>query len=167
VVAGSNPVSTILFMQVDCYFYLLPKPARPVHLIRCLRRPGIAVALPGAKPALTLRVLSKGRRLDGREEFSASCDKHVGRRWPRIPFTRRNMPLSRAFPSRGGTTGDDRCGSGCHRLVTSGRRTRHPGATSAGPLRFAVSSKPSRPARRCDRVSTWCAGSASAVSRVR
>ena len=36
-----------------------------------------------------------------------------------------------------------------------------------GPLRFAVSSKPSRPSRRCDRVSTWCAGSASAVSRVR
>ena len=36
-----------------------------------------------------------------------------------------------------------------------------------GPLRFAVSSKPSRPSRRCDRVSTWCAGSARAVSRVR
>ena len=38
------------------------------------------------------------------------------------------------------------------------------------PVRFAVSSKPSRPARRCDRdesvVSTWCAGSASAASRV-
>jgi hypothetical protein len=36
-----------------------------------------------------------------------------------------------------------------------------------GLVRFAVSSKPSRPSRRCDRVSTWCAGSASAVSRVR
>ena len=33
-----------------------------------------------------------------------------------------------------------------------------------GPVRFAVSSKPSSPARRCERVSTWCAGSASAVS---
>jgi hypothetical protein len=52
-----------------------------------------------------LRVLSKVRRLDGREEFSASCDTRVGRRWPRIPFTRRNKPLNRAF-SRAGR--DDR-----------------------------------------------------------
>ena len=48
-----------------------------------------------------LRVLSKVRRLDGREEFSARCDKHVGRRWPRIPFTCRNKPLNRAFPLAG------------------------------------------------------------------
>ena len=52
-VAGSNPVSPTTFRQVKCYFYLLPKPARPVHLIRCQRRPGIAVSLPGTKPALT------------------------------------------------------------------------------------------------------------------
>jgi hypothetical protein len=74
-----------------------------------------------------LCVLSRVRRPDGRDESSASCDTHVGRRWPRIPFTRRNKPLNRAFPSRGGTIGDDCCGSGCHRLVTSGRRTRQPG----------------------------------------
>jgi hypothetical protein len=34
---------------------------------------------------LDLRVLSRVRRPDSREEFSASCDTHVGRRWPRIP----------------------------------------------------------------------------------
>jgi len=34
---------------------------------------------------LDLRVLSKVRRPPGRDEFSASCDKQVGRRWPRIP----------------------------------------------------------------------------------
>jgi len=48
-----------------------------------------------------LRVLSRVRRPDGREEFSASCDTHVGRRRPRIPFTRRNKPLNRAFPLAG------------------------------------------------------------------
>jgi hypothetical protein len=32
-----------------------------------------------------LRVLSSIRPQDGREEFSASCDKRVGRRRPRIP----------------------------------------------------------------------------------
>jgi hypothetical protein len=74
-----------------------------------------------------LRVLSRVRRPDGREEFSASCDTQVGRRRPRIPFTRRNKPLKRAFPSRGGTIGDDCRGPGCHRLVTSGRRTQRPG----------------------------------------
>ena len=50
---------------------------------------------------LDLRVLSKVRRLDGRDEFSASCDTQVGRRWPPIPFTRRNKPLNRAFPLAG------------------------------------------------------------------
>jgi len=40
-------------MQVKCYLYLLPKPARPVHLIRCQQRPAIAVSLPGTKPTLT------------------------------------------------------------------------------------------------------------------
>ncbi len=53
VVAGSNPVSPTTSRQVKCYFYLLPKPARPVHLIRSQRRPGIAVSLPGTKPTLT------------------------------------------------------------------------------------------------------------------
>ena len=48
-----------------------------------------------------LRVLSRARSPDGREEFSASCDTHVGRRRPRIPFTRRNKPLNRAFPLAG------------------------------------------------------------------
>jgi hypothetical protein len=50
---------------------------------------------------LDLRVLSKVRRPDGRDEFSASWDKHVGRRWPPIPFTPRNKPLNRAFPRAG------------------------------------------------------------------
>jgi hypothetical protein len=107
VVAGSNPVSPTKFRQVKCYFYLLPKPARPVHLIRCQRRPAIAASLPGAKPALTCVFCPKVRRPDGREEFSASCDTHVGRRRPPIPFTPRNKLLNRAFPSRGGPTGDD------------------------------------------------------------
>ena len=49
-----------------------------------------------------LRVLSRVRRPDGREEFSASCDTHVGRRRPPIPFfTPRNKPLNRAFPLAG------------------------------------------------------------------
>ncbi len=48
-----------------------------------------------------LRVLSRVRRPDGRDEFSASCDTQVGRRRPRIPFTRRNKPLNRAFPLAG------------------------------------------------------------------
>ena len=52
-VAGSNPVSPTLFVQVKSYYYLLPKPARPVHLIWCRRQPGIAVSLPGTKPTLT------------------------------------------------------------------------------------------------------------------
>ena len=47
------------------------------------------------------RVLSKVRRPDGRDEFSASCDTQVGRRRPPIPFTRRNKPLNRAFPRAG------------------------------------------------------------------
>jgi hypothetical protein len=53
VVAGSNPVSPTKFRQVKCYFYLLPILASRVHLIWCQRRPGIAVSLPGVKPALT------------------------------------------------------------------------------------------------------------------
>jgi hypothetical protein len=53
------------------------------------------------KTDLDLRVLSKVRRSDGRDEFSASCDKQVGRRWPPIPFTRRNKPLNRASPRAG------------------------------------------------------------------
>ncbi len=48
-----------------------------------------------------LRVLSRVRRPDGREEFSASCDTHAGRRGPRIRFTPRNKPLNRAFPFTG------------------------------------------------------------------
>ena len=44
------------------------------------------------KTDLDLRVLSRVRRPDGRDEFSASCDKQVGRRWPPIPFTPRNRP---------------------------------------------------------------------------
>jgi hypothetical protein len=64
-----------------------------------------------------LRVLSRIRP-DGRDEVSASCDTQVSRWRPLIPFTRRNKPLNRAFPSRGGTTGGDCYGPDCHRLVT-------------------------------------------------
>jgi hypothetical protein len=53
VVAGSNPVSPTLFMQVKCYFYLLPMLTTREHLIRCQRQPAIAASLPGSKPALT------------------------------------------------------------------------------------------------------------------
>ena len=48
-----------------------------------------------------LRVLSRVRRPDGREEFSASCDTQLGRRRPRIPFTPRNKLLNRAFALAG------------------------------------------------------------------
>jgi hypothetical protein len=54
-----------------------------------------------AQNRLDLRVLSKVRRPDGRDEFSASCDTQVGRRRPPIPFTRRSKPLNRAFPLAG------------------------------------------------------------------
>src|SRR5262245_15590996 len=53
VVAGSNPVSPTTFRQVKCYFYLLPKPARPVHLIWCLRQLANRRLFPAAKPVLT------------------------------------------------------------------------------------------------------------------
>jgi len=53
------------------------------------------------KTDLDLRVLSRVRRPDGRDEFSASCDTHVGRRRPRIPFTRRNKALNSAFALAG------------------------------------------------------------------
>ena len=94
-----------------------------------------------------LRVLSRARRRDGREEFSASCDTHVGRRRPRIPFTPRNKPLNTAFPSRGG---GDRLMTAAGPVVTG---LSHLGVGLNGrgdfrrPVRFAVSSQPSRPAR--------------------
>jgi hypothetical protein len=96
-------------------------------LIWCQRRPAIAASLPGAKPDLTCVFCPES---DAR--MAATSPRRVvtrtsvdGGRASR--FTRRNKPLNRAFPSRGGTIGDDCCGSGCHRLVTSGRRTRQPG----------------------------------------
>ena len=47
-----------------------------------------------------LRVLSKVRRPDGRDEFSASCDTQVGRRRPRIPFTPKQA-VEQGFPLAG------------------------------------------------------------------
>ena len=44
-----------------------------------------------------LGVLSKVRRPDGRDEFPASCDTHVGRRRPRIPFTPKQA-VEQGFP---------------------------------------------------------------------
>ena len=86
VVAGSNPVSPTKFRQVKCYFYLLPKPARPVHLIRCRRRPGIAVSLPGAKPALTC-------------VFCPKCDARMAARSSRRVVTRKSVDGGRASRS--------------------------------------------------------------------
>ena len=127
VVAGSNRVSPTKFRQVKSYFYLLPRSPTREHLIRCQRRPAIAVSLPGTKPTLTC-------------VFCPGSDARIAARSSRRVVTRtsvdggrasrshpRNKPLNRAFPSRGGTIGDDCCGPGCHRLVTSGGRTRHPG----------------------------------------
>ena len=53
------------------------------------------------KTGSDLRVLSRARRPDGREESSASCDTQLGRRRPRIPFTPRNKRLNRAFALAG------------------------------------------------------------------
>jgi hypothetical protein len=48
-----------------------------------------------------LRLLSRVRRPDGREEFPASCDTQVGRRRLRIPFTRRKQAVEQGFPLAG------------------------------------------------------------------
>ena len=50
---------------------------------------------------LDLRVVSKVRRPDSRDEFSASCDTHVGRRRPRIPFTPPKQAVEQGFPLAG------------------------------------------------------------------
>ena len=99
-----------------------------------------------------LRVLSRVRRPDGRDEFSASCDTQVGRRWPRIPFTCRNKPLNRAVP----LAGRGRSVMTAARVIVTDLshlcvRLDDRG-DFRGPVRFAVSSKPSRPARRCEPI---------------
>ena len=66
VVAGSNPVSPTLFMQVKCYVYLLPM-----------------LTARGALDSVSTTAGSP----DGRAECSAGCDTHVGLSWPRIPST--------------------------------------------------------------------------------
>ena len=53
------------------------------------------------KTDLDLRVLSRVRRPDGRDEFSASCDKQVGRRRPHIPFTAPKQAVEQGFPLAG------------------------------------------------------------------
>ncbi len=99
VVAGSNPVSPTKSRQVKCYFYLLPKLTHAGALDSESTTARNRRILAWRKTGPDLRVLSRVRRPDGRGEFSASCDTHVGRRRPRIPFTRRNKPLNRAFPA--------------------------------------------------------------------
>src|SRR6478672_1810704 len=84
VVAGSNPVSPTTFRQLKCYLYLLPKPARPVHLIRCQRQPGIAASLPGTKPALTC-------------VFCPGSDARMAARSSRRVVTRQSVDGGRAF----------------------------------------------------------------------
>ena len=126
VVAGSNPVSPTTFRQVKCYFYVLPKPARPVHLIRCQRRPAIVASLPGAKPTLTWVFCPKpDARMSAMSSRLVVTRKSVD--GGRASRSRRNKPLNRAFPSRSGTIGHDCCARDCHRLVTSMRPTRRPG----------------------------------------
>jgi hypothetical protein len=105
VVAGSNPVSPTMFVQVKSYFYLLPLLAVRRALDSISNMAPNRRTDPHCESWRDLRVLYRVRRPDGRDEFSASCDTQVGRRLPRIPFTRRNTPLNRAFPSRGGTIG--------------------------------------------------------------
>ena len=95
---------------------------------------------------LDLRVLSRVRRPDGRDEFSASCDTQVGRRRPRIPFTPRNKPLNRAFPRGAGRPVMTAAGLVVTDLSHLGVGLNGRG-DFRGPVRFAVSSKPSRPAR--------------------
>ena len=144
VVAGSNPVSPTTFRQVKCYFYVLPKPARPVHLIWCQRRPGITVSLPGTKPTLTCVFCPKSdARMAAMSSRLVVTRKSVD--GGRASRSRRNKPLNRAFPSRSRTIGHDCCGPDCHRLVTSGVG-RNGRGDFRGPRRFAVSSQPSRPA---------------------
>jgi hypothetical protein len=48
-----------------------------------------------------LCVLSRVRRPDGRDESSASCDTHVGRRWPRIPFHTPKQAVEQGSPLAG------------------------------------------------------------------
>jgi hypothetical protein len=120
---------------------------------------------------LDLRVFSTVRRPDGRDEFSASCDTHVGRRWPPIPFTRRNKAVEQGFPPRGAgrpvMTATGLVVTDLSHLASDSTS----GATSAGWFGLLCRASPVGQRARCDRdesvVSTCCAGSASAVSRVR
>ena len=114
---------------------------------------------------LDLGVLSRVRRLDGRDEFSAS---HARRSTAAAyPVHTPKQAVEQGFPP-GGAGRSVMTATG---LVVTDLSQLDVGLDIRGDfrglVRFAVSSKPSRPSRRCDRVSTWCAGSASAVSRVR
>jgi hypothetical protein len=84
VVAGSNPVSPTLFAQLRSHFYLLPKVMMPVHLIRCQRRPAIAISFPAAKPALACA-------------FCANPDARLAAASSRRVVTRKSADGSRAF----------------------------------------------------------------------
>ena len=92
-----------------------------------------------------LRVLSRVRRPDGREEFSASCDTPVGRR-PH-PVHTPKQDVEQGFPP-GGAGRPVMTAAGL--VVTD---LSHLGVgldirgDFRGPVRFAVSSKPSKPAR--------------------
>ena len=101
VVAGSNPVSPTEFMQVKCYFYLLPMLTTRGALDSVSTTAWNRRIFAWRKIGPDLRVLSRVRRPDGREEFPASCDTQVGRRRPRIPFTRRKQAVEQGFPLAG------------------------------------------------------------------
>src|SRR5262245_5171279 len=52
-VVKPDTVSPTTFRQVKWYFYLLPKPTKPVHLIWCQRRPGSPHLCLTRSPTLT------------------------------------------------------------------------------------------------------------------
>src|SRR5262245_65033745 len=105
------------------------------------------------KTGLDLRVLSRVRRPDGRDEFSARCDTRVGRRRTAHPVHTPKQAAAQGFPPRGarrpvmtaaGLVVTDVSHLGVGLDIRGDFR---------GPVRFAVSSQLSRPARTmCSRI---------------
>src|SRR5262245_31825754 len=102
-------------MQVKCHVYLLPKFTTPVHLIRCQRRPAIAISFAGAKPALSCVVGSAfDPRMAGRSSARVvtRTSDDGGRAF--LPTPKMAVELVFSVAAQ-----DDRyaCGAGdCHRL---------------------------------------------------
>ena len=77
-VAGSNPVSPTEFVQLKCYFYLLPKLTAREHLIRVKdgREPPHLIF--GANTGLNCGFCPEFEARTAGREFSASCDTQIG-----------------------------------------------------------------------------------------